>query len=259
MGNQSELNFTVVIPSRFGSSRLPGKPLELINGKPMVEYVYQQALQSKACRVVVATDDQRIADAVSAFGGEYCMTAVNHESGTDRIQEVAKKLGLSDDHIVVNVQGDEPLIPAAVINQVALNLANNSAASAATLSEAIGSLNEFINPNAVKLVTDKDGYALYFSRASIPWPRDDFSDQQECLPQGNVFNRHIGIYAYKVSLLNEFVTWPMSPLEQLECLEQLRILWNGHRLHVEQAVELVPGGVDTPEDLARIRAVFEDE
>jgi 3-deoxy-manno-octulosonate cytidylyltransferase (CMP-KDO synthetase) len=258
MSNQSELNFTVVIPSRFGSSRLPGKPLELINGKPMVEYVYRQALQSNASRVVVATDDQRIADAVSAFGGEYCMTAVKHESGTDRIQEVAKKLGLSDEHIVVNVQGDEPLIPPAVINQVALNLYKNSLASAATLSETIGSLNEFVNPNAVKLVTDKDGYALYFSRASIPWPRDDFSEEQEHLPQDNTFSRHIGIYAYKVSLLNEFVTWPMSPLEKLECLEQLRILWNGHRLHVEQAIEMVPGGVDTPEDLERIRAVFEE-
>jgi 3-deoxy-manno-octulosonate cytidylyltransferase (CMP-KDO synthetase) len=258
MSNKTELDFTVVIPSRFGSSRLPGKPLELIAGKPMIEYVYKQAIQSKAARVVVATDDQRIADVVMGFGGEYCMTAKNHESGTDRIQEVAAKLGLDNDHIVVNVQGDEPLIPPSVINQVAMNLSANNGASAATLSETIGCIGEFKNPNAVKLVMDKNGYALYFSRASIPWPRDSFTADDSILPDAKSFNRHIGIYAYKVSLLNEFVTWSMSPLEELECLEQLRILWNGHRIHVEQAVDMVPGGVDTQVDLDRLRAVFED-
>ena len=272
------MKFTVVIPARYASSRLPAKPLADIAGKSMIQRVYEQAMKSDAAYVIVATDDARIETAVKDFGGRVCMTSDKHESGTDRLQEVAQALGLADDAIVVNVQGDEPLIPPAVINQVALNMANAQAASMATLSEPIHSRDDFLNPNVVKVVSDKEGYALYFSRASLPWPRDDFSTlagaegssaakenalagaegsrSLPALPNSDQFQRHIGIYAYRVSLLNEFVGWDVAPIEALESLEQLRVMWNGRRIHVAPAVEEVPGGVDTPEDLARLRALF---
>lgn len=258
MSIETDVEYTVVIPARYDSSRLPGKPLELINGIPMIQHVYQQAKKSRAARVIVATDDQRIINAVQAFGGECCKTKSTHESGTDRIQEVVETLNLPEDHIVVNVQGDEPLIPPAVIDQVANNLAQMTQASVATLCEKIEAVDEFTDPNAVKVVMDKLGYALYFSRASIPWPRDTFAMTKAILPMKPAFARHIGIYAYRVSLLNEFKSWPTALLEELECLEQLRIMWNGHRIHVAQAVDVVPPGVDTPDDLLRIRAVFEE-
>ena len=250
------MHFSVVIPARYASSRLPAKPLKVIAGKPMIQRVYEQAKQSAAERVVVATDDQRIADAVAGFGGEVCMTSAQHESGTDRLQEVTQKLRLPQEHIVVNVQGDEPLIPPAVIDQVARNLAAHPQARVATLSEPIIDADDFLNPNVVKVVAGGDGMALYFSRAPMPWPRDAFATQRETLPHSNHFQRHIGIYAYRVGLLDQFVTWPMAPLESLECLEQLRVLWNGERIHVAQAVEKVPGGVDTEADLERVRKLF---
>jgi 3-deoxy-manno-octulosonate cytidylyltransferase (CMP-KDO synthetase) len=256
------MKFTVVIPARYASSRLPAKPLADIAGKMMIQRVYEQALKSNASDVIVATDDERIETAVKAFGGKVCMTAVDHQSGTDRLQEVVAKLGLAEDDIVVNVQGDEPLIPPAVINQVAQNLAQAKAASVSTLSEPITTAEDFLNPNIVKVVSDKDGYALYFSRASLPWPRDAFARSQTELPDDNVFQRHssfqrhIGIYGYRVSLLNAFVGWDMAPIEALESLEQLRVMWNGHRIHVAEAVEEVPGGVDTPEDLARLNELL---
>jgi 3-deoxy-manno-octulosonate cytidylyltransferase (CMP-KDO synthetase) len=250
------MKFTVVIPARYASSRLPAKPLADIAGKPMIQRVYEQALKSDASDVIVATDDARIETVVKAFGGKVCMTSDQHESGTDRLQEVAQHLGLADDDIVVNVQGDEPLIPPAVINQVAANMAAAQAASMATLSEPIDSAEDFLNPNVVKVVSDKNGYALYFSRASLPWPRDSFAASRERLPESDQFQRHIGIYAYRVSLLNEFVSWDTAPIEALESLEQLRVMWNGHRIHVAPAVEAVPGGVDTPEDLARLQALL---
>lgn len=249
------MKFTVVIPARYASTRLPAKPLKDIAGKSMIQRVYEQACLSDAAEVVVATDDQRIADVVESFGGRVCMTSANHESGTDRLQEVAKALSLSDDHIVVNVQGDEPLIPPQVINQVAHNLAVSREASVATLSEPIESVEDFTNPNVVKVVSDVNGLALYFSRASIPWPRDNVVDgvAPKALPSGDLFQRHIGIYAYRVTLLNEFVTWPQAELESTECLEQLRVLWNGRRIHVAASVLPVPGGVDTQQDLDRVR------
>ncbi len=250
------MKFTVVIPARYSSTRLPAKPLKDIAGKSMVERVYEQACLSEAARVVVATDDERIEKVVKAFGGEVCMTSKTHESGTDRLQEVAQKLALADDEIVVNVQGDEPLIPPEVINQVARNLAQAKEASVATLSEAIESAEDFSNPNIVKVVADINGLALYFSRASIPWPRDEFAQTSNALPDGKYFQRHIGIYAYRVSLLNQFVTWDLAPLEGLECLEQLRVLRNGHRIHVAESVLPVPGGVDTQEDLERVRLLL---
>lgn len=256
MSDTSRCEFDVIIPARFASSRLPGKPLADIAGKPMVQRVFERARESAAQRVIVATDDMRVADVVRGFGGDVCMTSADHASGTDRLQEVAVNLGVAEDRILVNVQGDEPLIPPAVINQVAENLAGNLAAGVATLAEPIVSAEDFLNPNIVKLVTEASGLARYFSRAPIPWPRDAFALEQQSLPAGLNPRRHIGIYAYRAGLLNLFVSWPMAPLEQFEALEQLRFLYNGHAIHVADACEDVPGGVDTAQDLERMRAYF---
>ncbi len=246
------MSFSVVIPARYASTRLPGKPLRDLAGKIMIQRVYERAQRSDAERVVVATDDKRIADAVTAFGGEVCLTSEQHPSGTDRLQEVADKLGFDDDHIVVNVQGDEPLIPPEVIDQVASNLAQVSAAGVATLCEPITSAQDFLNPNAVKVVVDENDMAQYFSRAPIPWPRDHFALDSDTLPEGFEAARHIGIYAYRVARLAEFVQWPAAPTEAVEALEQLRFLWHGVPVHVGKAIAQVPGGVDTREDLKRV-------
>jgi 3-deoxy-manno-octulosonate cytidylyltransferase (CMP-KDO synthetase) len=248
--------FSVIIPARYASSRLPGKPLLDIAGKPMIQHVYERACQSEARQVVIATDDQRIATAAESFGAKVCMTSPDHLSGTDRLQEVVGQLALYADDIVVNVQGDEPLIPPRIINQVAHNLAAEPQASIATLSEPIEDLESLRNPNVVKVVADRNGRALYFSRAPIPWPRDAFAEPVQQLPGGFGYQRHIGLYAYRVKLLNEFVTWPACPLEQTECLEQLRAMWNGAYIHVACADEQPPAGVDTPEDLERVRSLF---
>ncbi len=252
------MKYSVVIPARYASTRLPGKPLRDIAGTTMIQRVYQQACSSKASRVIVATDDQRIAAAVEGFGGEVAMTSPDHVSGTDRLEEVARQCGLAEDEIVVNVQGDEPLIPPQVIDQVAANLAANTDAGVATLSEPITEAEVFVNPNAVKVVSGVDGTALYFSRAPIPWPRDHFAASKTSLPTetasagASSFQRHIGIYAYRVALLHRFVSWPVAPLEALESLEQLRFMYQGIKIHVAPALVDVPGGVDTEEDLQAV-------
>lgn len=248
------MNFYVVIPARYASSRLPAKPLAMIGNKPMIQWVYEQASKSLASKVIVATDDQRIFDVVIAFGGKVCMTSALHTSGTDRLQEVAQLCGFEDDDIVVNVQGDEPLIPPEVINQVAQNLAANVSASVSTLSEPIHTVADFVNPNIVKAVANSAGLALYFSRAPIPWPRDQFAKDKNTLPTDFNAQRHIGIYAYRVALLNRFITWAPAYLELQESLEQLRVLSNGESIHIAPACLDVPGGIDTPEDLECIRA-----
>ena len=252
--------FSIIIPARYGSTRLPGKPLLDIAGKPMIQRVYEQATMAGAEQVVVATDDARISDVVASFGGQVVMTAVDHPSGTDRLQEVAAHLKLAEDAIVVNVQGDEPLIPPRVIAQVAHNLDGHPRAAVATLSEPIGNAADFRNPNIVKVVSDCEGLALYFSRAPIPWPREHFQAGVDvaALPAGVNPQRHLGIYAYRVAQLNHFVTWPPAPLETIECLEQLRFLANGSRIHVAETCEPVPGGVDTREDLERVAELLED-
>lgn len=252
------MSFTVIIPARYASTRLPAKPLKEIAGKPMIQHVYERACSSAAKEIIIATDDIRIESVAKKFGAKVCMTSVNHTSGTDRLQEVICQLKLVDNDIVVNVQGDEPLIPAEVINQVAENLAKMPSASMATLSEPIHSLNDFRNPNVVKVITDINGKALYFSRAPIPWPRDHFANENvQDLPKSFVAQRHIGIYAYRVALLNRFITWPPAPLERIESLEQLRVIWNGETIHVAEAIVPVPGGVDTQEDLLRIKKLLE--
>ncbi len=249
--------FTVVIPARFSSTRLPGKPLQLIAGKPMVQHVWEQARKSAAQRVVVATDDARIVEACQAFGAEVLLTRADHESGTDRLAEVAQALGLPADAIVVNVQGDEPLIPPTVIDQVAANLAAHAEAGMATLAEPIEDVESLFNTNVVKVVTDRNGLALTFSRATLPWARDQFANDRDSLPAGVPFRRHIGIYAYRAGFLQDFVAWGPCWLEETERLEQLRALWHGVRIHVADAVEAPPAGVDTPQDLERVRRLLE--
>ena len=241
--------FLVVIPARYASSRLPGKPLADIGGKSMIERVYQQALQSGAGRVVVATDDQRVAAAVDAFGGEVCMTRAEHNSGTERLAEVVSKLGLAADTVVVNVQGDEPFIPPLIIRQVAQNLAAQQKARMATLAVPLSDAAEIANPNIVKVVSDKDGYALYFSRSVIPYDRDGVARAD--LAQH--YRRHIGIYAYRAGFIQQYVSWPASTLEQIESLEQLRVLWHGEAIHVDTALQTPAVGVDTADDLAQAR------
>lgn len=250
------MSFTVIIPARYGSQRLPGKPLLDLAGQTMIERVYRCAQQSDATRVVVATDHQDIFDVVMAFGGEAVMTSSDHQSGTDRLAEVVTQLKLLDDDVVVNVQGDEPLMPAVVINQVADNLCQHDKASAATLSEPVHDVDNAFNPNAVKVVCNLQGMAMYFSRASIPWNRDAYSQSPPHMINDGLMQRHIGIYAYKVGLLKAFVTWPMSALEKVEKLEQLRILDHGHFIHVEPAMVNVPAGIDTPDDLERVSALL---
>lgn len=243
------MSFIVVIPARYASSRLPGKPLLDIQGVPMVVRVLQQALASGAERVIVATDHQPVADIVTAAGGEVCLTDANHQSGTERLAEVVNHYQFRDDTVIVNVQGDEPLIPPAIIRQVANNLADVKA-EMATLAVPILTVEEAFDPNAVKVVTDMNGYALYFSRATIPWDRDHFTHTPNELPQPLL--RHIGIYAYRADFIRHYVTLEACALEKIELLEQLRVLWYGAKIHVGLACEPPEGGVDTPEDLARV-------
>jgi 3-deoxy-manno-octulosonate cytidylyltransferase (CMP-KDO synthetase) len=248
--------FVVVIPARFSSTRLPGKPLADIAGKPMIQHVYERALQSNATKVIVATDDEQVKKIVESFNGNVLMTSKEHVSGTDRLEEVAYQLQLKDNEVVVNVQGDEPLIPPRVINQVALNLLNNTQASIATLSEPLASIDDLFDPNIVKVVTDQKNIALYFSRAAIPWARDDFAHNKNVLPAHIPYHRHVGIYAYRVSFLHQFVKWTPAPIEQAESLEQLRAMWYGVKIHVAQAQETIPAGVDTQADLERVRQIL---
>ena len=246
------MEFVVIIPARYASTRLPAKPLRDIANKTMIQRVWEQAGKSNASKVVIATDDSRIEEAARSFGAEVCMTRADHPSGTDRLQEVATQLQLGGEQIVVNVQGDEPLIPPEVINQVAENLASHSQAGVSTLAEPIMSVEDFLNPNIVKVVSDAKGMALYFSRSPISWPRDHFQKTKDSLPEGYTPRRHIGIYGYQVEQLNRFVTWTVAPIEAVESLEQLRFMWQGTGIHVADACAVVPGGVDTEEDLKAV-------
>ncbi|MDP7537352.1 MAG: 3-deoxy-manno-octulosonate cytidylyltransferase [Methylococcales bacterium] len=250
------IKFKVVIPARYGSTRLPGKPLQLLAGKPMISYVCEQALKAKAEEVVVATDDQRIIDRVAQRGVDVMMTREDHNSGTERLFEVAESYGWSDETIVVNLQGDEPLIPPDYIRLVAEQLASQTRASVATLAAPVTHVEELFNPNAVKVVLNKGGYALYFSRAPIPWDRDKFPNHHdnELLPESSF--RHIGLYAYSVGFLRRYMAWDSSPLEGIENLEQLRILWQGEAIKVGAVAQMPDAGIDTLEDLQRVEQLL---
>jgi 3-deoxy-manno-octulosonate cytidylyltransferase (CMP-KDO synthetase) len=245
----------IIIPARYASTRLPGKPLLDIAGRPMILRVIECARQSGAERVVVATDDARIYDVVTAAGAEAVMTRADHPSGTDRLAETLDKLGLDDDAIAVNLQGDEPLMPPQLIRQVATLLAARPAAVMATACHVIASREDFLNPNVVKVVTDHEGHALYFSRAPIPWPRDVMLGTS-AVPL-KAF-RHIGLYAYRAGFVARYAAWPACPLETTESLEQLRVLWHGEKIAVVEAEEAPAAGVDTPEDLERVRSYFRE-
>ncbi|PAJ75410.1 3-deoxy-manno-octulosonate cytidylyltransferase [Pseudoalteromonas sp. NBT06-2] len=249
--------FVVVIPARFASSRLPGKPLADICGKPMIQHVYEKACQSGASKVVIATDHQDVFNVAQSFDAQVIMTKDSHESGTERLAEVVEILALPKNTIVVNVQGDEPLLAHENVDQVAALLADSSAPMA-TLSVAIDEVEEAFNPNAVKVVSDNDNNALYFSRATIPYDRERFlvNDTRNVKNQeiGDFYQRHVGIYAYRAGFIKEYIELEPSPLEKIEALEQLRVLFHGKKIKIQTAKNTPEPGVDTPEDLARVVA-----
>lgn len=248
--------FRIVIPARHASSRLPGKPLLQVGGKPLLQWVHERALTAGADEVLVATDDTRIEDAARAFGAQVVMTAATHESGTDRIAEVAARAGWADEVLVVNLQGDEPLMPPRLLRQVATLLSDDPAADIATLAAPVAGLEAFLDPNVVKVVCDAEGRALYFSRAPIPWNRDAASQGLGSQTRHDLGRRHIGLYAYRVGALRRLAALSPAPLERLEKLEQLRALENGLRIVVADALELPGPDVNTPEDLARVAALL---
>lgn len=251
------MDFHVIIPARYASTRLPAKLLLDICGKPMLQHVYELAQNSGAASVTVATDDERIEAVVSSFGGKVCMTAVHHETGTDRLAEAASQLELKKDDIVVNLQGDEPLMPPRLLKQVAQLLNGEQGADMSTLCTRIHTAAELFDPHVVKVVMDQQGKALYFSRAVIPWDRDAFAVTTEELPEQAVHYRHLGLYAYRVGFLEEYVSKAPCELERMESLEQLRVLWHGGRIQVAEAEEVPGPGVDTIEDLERVRSLIQ--
>ena len=250
------MGFKVIIPARHASTRLPGKPLADIAGKPMIQHVYERGVESGAEQVIIAPDDRRVMEAARRFGAEACLTSAHHQSGSDRLAEVIDKYGEDDQQIIVNLQGDEPLMPPALIRHVEENLALHHDAGVATLCERIQTTAVLFDPHIVKVVMDCQGYALYFSRAAIAWDRDAFAVTTEELPQRSEHYRHIGLYAYRCGFLRQYVQWPPCGIEIMESLEQLRVLWNGQRIHVAQA-RVRPGqGVYPPADLDRVNNIL---
>jgi 3-deoxy-manno-octulosonate cytidylyltransferase (CMP-KDO synthetase) len=247
--------FHVIIPARFAASRLPGKPLLMIGDRPLIQWVWQRARASGAASVLLATDDERIRSVALGFGADCLMTSQHHASGTDRIAEVVRLKGFGRDEMVVNLQGDEAMMPAEVVAGVAQALENAPRADIATAVAPIQSLREFLDPNCVKALRANDGRALYFSRAPVPWPRDSVAADQPTRFAGAW--RHIGIYAYRVHSLLQFAAWSPSPLEETEKLEQLRALEHGMHIHLVALPTVPPAGVDTPEDLERVRAMLD--
>jgi len=246
----SATRFKVVIPARYASTRLPGKPLRLLAGRPMLQHVHDRAQQSGAETVIIATDDPRIEQAARAFPASVCMTSPRHTSGTERLGEVVERMHWSDDEIIVNVQGDEPLIPPELISQVAEDLAVHADAAVATLAHEVATAAQARDPNVVKVVLDRSGYALYFSRAAIPFCRDGGDADAGSLL------RHIGLYAYRAGFLRHYWELEAAPLEQVEKLEQLRVLWHGMKIHVAMAVQIPGPGVDTENDLRSVAALM---
>ena len=244
--------FHVIIPARFAATRLPGKALLQIGARPLIQWVWQSAIDSGAASVLVATDDERIRAAALKFGADCLMTSANHVSGTDRIAEAVRAKGFAADDIVVNLQGDEPGMPGALVARVAQGLRDADGSEISTAVAPVQSLREFLDPNCVKALRARDGRALYFSRAPVPWPRDVISAERPASYAGAW--RHIGIYAYRVRSLLQFAAWPPTPLELTEKLEQLRALEHGMHIHLVTLSESPPAGVDTPEDLERVRS-----
>ncbi|NPA72996.1 MAG: 3-deoxy-manno-octulosonate cytidylyltransferase [Gammaproteobacteria bacterium] len=250
------MSFTVIIPARFESSRLPGKPLKDIHGKPMIQWTWAQAKQSGATRIIIATECPQVQSVCEAFGAEVCFTGDHHQSGTERIAEVIALSNIDEGDIIVNVQGDEPMLPPALIHQVAEGLEQHPHIQMATLCEPIEDLETVFDPNAVKVSRDIHHCAINFSRAPLPWSRDTFSDSEATLPKNWAYKRHIGLYAYRAGFVKQYVAWPECALEQVEKLEQLRVLWQGEKILVLDALCDAGVGVDTPEDLAAVRQLL---
>ena len=250
------MSFKIVIPARYASSRLPGKPLIDIVGKPMIQHVFERAQESLAEEVIIATDDARIEQVARDFGADVCITRADHPSGTDRLAEVASIRAFNDHDIIINVQGDEPCLPAALIDQVADDLSQHHDADIASLYSQITQEKQIFDPNVVKVVMDKGGYAMYFSRAPIPWDREQYKEGQRGITKLPAVYRHIGMYGYRVSFLNQYKDMKATALEQAECLEQLRALSYGIKIHMS-VIDIPPGhGVDTPEDIKRVESLL---
>ena len=253
------MSFRVIIPARYESTRLPGKPLREVAGKPMIQHVHECATNSESEQVIIATDDARIQQAAEAFGALVCMTSTEHRSGTERLAEVIETMHIDDADIIVNVQGDEPLMPTMCINQVATALANTPQANVATLCTPIHTHHELFDSHIVKVVRDNNDMALYFSRAPIPWHREEFNDEPDGLPSDQTpYYRHIGLYAYRAGYIREYVKLAACKLEQAESLEQLRVLYHGGRIVCVEAHEVPGPGVDTEADLEKVVALFDD-
>ena len=246
------MSFRIVIPARFASTRLPGKPLRDICGKPMIVRVIEQAKKSNAEEVIVATDSQKIVNALSEIDVQVCITREDHQSGTERLSEVIEQMGFDDDQILINLQGDEPMMPPVCLNQVGQALEQDSQLKMATLCTPLTDLEELFDPHAVKVVRDINDYALYFTRAAVPWSRDCFNETPRKMPQGQDYQRHIGLYGYRAGFIKQYLEWQSSDIEKTESLEQLRVLYHGEKIKVISA-EIAPGpGVDTIDDLNQV-------
>jgi len=250
--------YNIVIPVRMASQRLPGKPLLDIAGRPLIEHVYRRACCASVKKVVIATDDQQILEIARKFGANVVLTSQAHQSGSDRIAECADQLGWGDEQLIVNLQGDEPLIPASCLDQVAGLLVGDPAADVASLFWPLDSKEEITNPDVVKVVTGKNGHALYFSRSVVPYPRN-WGKLEAALQSGNIWQRHVGLYAYRAGALRAFTAMQATPLESAEKLEQLRFLESGSKIRMAQACQFIPAGVDTQNDLERVRKLIEKE
>ena len=248
------MDFIVVIPARADSQRLEKKPLAEINGKPMIQHVYEKAVASGAIKAVIATDSNEIAQVSADFGAEVCMTSTDHKTGTERIAEAAEALGYDDDQIIVNLQADEPLMPPSIITQVASDLDIHDSAKVSTICHPIKNIDDLFDPSVVKVVRNERGFAIYFSRAAIPWERDNFAKETKIM--GFPHFKHIGIYSYRVGFLQKYLQTLGCDIENSEVLEQLRMIWHGHRVHVSVTDKNIPNGVDTPADLDRVREMF---
>lgn len=257
MSAADKLAYKLVIPARYASTRLPGKPLLDIGGKPLVQHVIEAAQRANAEQIVLATDDARIAEVGTQLGITVMMTSADHATGTDRLAEVVQSMGWADDAVVVNLQGDEPLIPPSLLDRLAANLLQFPQTGIATLCTPIHHARDMFDPHVVKVVRDRYGFALYFSRAPIPWERDRFGVEEGAAHEHGF--RHLGLYAYRAGFLRDFATWPEAPIEGLEKLEQLRALWHGVRIHVDGVDEPPGHGVDTQDDLLRVAALLREQ
>lgn len=260
------MNFHIIIPARFGSSRLAGKVLLDVQGKPLIQHVYERAITCGAASVAIATDDERVLSVAKGFGATVYMTDNKHECGTDRLAEVVRQYDMAEDEIIVNLQGDEALVSPSAVRKTVQAMIDNPSAAMTTLCTPITEYEEIFDPNVVKVVVNKNGYALNFSRAPIPWNRKEFSFSniehkisKSAAPNVNLtgYNRHVGLYAYRARTLKLYAEWEKSPLEDIELLEMLRVLWHGEKIHVSMIDEVLPPGVDTEADLHRLRAFFE--